>query len=260
MLTRKIKEYQSFSPHVAEICSPLKSLGVVGFFYVRRFPKNEFLDLTSKPQYAELSVKKMLSGHYSQQTISDHIFMEQGIRLWELTPDDEFHQDGKKYFSYGNGITICERSFAYEELYGFYSMAHQAEMSQFYLQHIDFFRKFKTYFIEKASSMIQSADANRFILPKKYYSNMEPHVDIRVASIQKRLQLKLLQSYTPLTQRELDCLNWVIQGKSYGETGELLGIAQRTVENYVANIKSKWNCKKISELVNLAGKMALFGQ
>lgn len=37
-----------------------------------------------------------------------------------------------------------------------------------------------------------------------------------------------------LTPRQIECLTWVQEGKTAWETGQIMGISQRTVESYLA--------------------------
>lgn len=52
-----------------------------------------------------------------------------------------------------------------------------------------------------------------------------------------------------LTQREFDVLK-LIRCFKYHEIGEMLGLSRRTVESYVAKVKSKFNCQNKYEMVN----------
>ncbi|MBP6014490.1 MAG: helix-turn-helix transcriptional regulator [Alphaproteobacteria bacterium] len=46
-----------------------------------------------------------------------------------------------------------------------------------------------------------------------------------------------------LTKREAECLYWASKGKTDAETGEILGIAQRTVRFHIGNAKQKLNAE-----------------
>lgn len=43
----------------------------------------------------------------------------------------------------------------------------------------------------------------------------------------------------PLTQRQLECLRWISEGKSSTDIGAILGISGRTVDYHVAEICSR---------------------
>lgn len=52
-----------------------------------------------------------------------------------------------------------------------------------------------------------------------------------------------------LTQREAECLKAIASGNSYRATGQLLGIAERTVRAAVASAKSKLHARTQSEVI-----------
>lgn len=259
MLLRKLKELQSTSPFIGEIISPLKPLGIDGFFYARIYDNGEFIDLTSNPQFAESYFKKFFSGEYTTEVISDHLFIEQGVSLWELNPHNRMYQDAKNIYSYGDGITIFENNHThhYKESYSFYSMTPQIEMNNFFLLNLDFLRKFKAYFLEKAEPLIEEAKQNKYLLPELYRKIETVSINQEADQLLSALKINLY-SKTPLAPRELQCLSLLSQGNSAKEIAHKLKLSPSTVENYIANAKTKWQCRKSSELINFAMKMNLF--
>ena len=57
-----------------------------------------------------------------------------------------------------------------------------------------------------------------------------------------------------LTERETECINWLIKGKSAEEIGLILNLSKRTVESHIHNIKEKTQCYKQFQLGYLVGK------
>jgi DNA-binding CsgD family transcriptional regulator len=57
-----------------------------------------------------------------------------------------------------------------------------------------------------------------------------------------------------LTKKELECIHWMIKGKSSYETGIILCISPRTVEVHINSIKRKLNCYKQFQLGYILGK------
>ncbi|WP_420810466.1 helix-turn-helix domain-containing protein [Corticimicrobacter populi] len=45
----------------------------------------------------------------------------------------------------------------------------------------------------------------------------------------------------PLSPRELDCLNWIAQGKTSWETSRILQMSQRTVDYHIQSACTKLN-------------------
>ena len=52
-----------------------------------------------------------------------------------------------------------------------------------------------------------------------------------------------------LSLRQIQCAEYLLNGRTAKETGESLGLSARTVEYYLGNIKSKLECKNKSELI-----------
>jgi DNA-binding CsgD family transcriptional regulator len=62
----------------------------------------------------------------------------------------------------------------------------------------------------------------------------------------------------PLTPRQLECLRWVREGKTAWETGQIMGIGQRTVESYLAIAFSKLKVRTRVQAVLRAQELGLF--
>ncbi len=52
-----------------------------------------------------------------------------------------------------------------------------------------------------------------------------------------------------LTNKETDCLYYLIQGKSAKQIGKELALSPRTIEFYLNNAKNKAGCKSNSEII-----------
>lgn len=55
-----------------------------------------------------------------------------------------------------------------------------------------------------------------------------------------------------LTPRQMDCLFYLLRGKTSKQIAEALGLSPRTVEQYVEQLKHKFSCKNKSELIETA--------
>lgn len=52
-----------------------------------------------------------------------------------------------------------------------------------------------------------------------------------------------------LTEREAECLKHILYGRSYKHIGRSLGISPRTVEFYITNMRTKFNCTSRYDLI-----------
>ena len=58
-----------------------------------------------------------------------------------------------------------------------------------------------------------------------------------------------LKSQPKLTEREVECLKWSAEGKTYQEIGMILGVSARTVRFFLEGAKSKLNCLNTTHAV-----------
>jgi DNA-binding CsgD family transcriptional regulator len=58
-----------------------------------------------------------------------------------------------------------------------------------------------------------------------------------------------------LSERELECLFFILRGKSAKQIGEYIRLSKRTVESYIENVKNKFGCHSKSELIIKALRM-----
>ena len=57
---------------------------------------------------------------------------------------------------------------------------------------------------------------------------------------------------SPLTRREIECLNWCADGKSYWETAVILGISERTVSFHMEAVRGKLDAATNAHAVAMA--------
>jgi len=55
-----------------------------------------------------------------------------------------------------------------------------------------------------------------------------------------------------LTERELECLYWIAEGKTSDEIGTILGISKNTINNYITSVMRKTATKNRSETIAFA--------
>lgn len=60
-----------------------------------------------------------------------------------------------------------------------------------------------------------------------------------------------------LTEREIECLNWIAEGKTSDEMSVIIGISRNTVNNYITSIMRKTATKTRSEAIAFAVRNSL---
>lgn len=91
-------------------------------------------------------------------------------------------------------------------------------------------------------------DMNTVQQNRHYWGDLtNPVVRVRTGS-----KLNLGEYSVWLTSREIQCVLFLMQGKSAKETARLMNISHRTVEGYIDTIKVKLGCRTKLELLSLA--------
>ena len=76
---------------------------------------------------------------------------------------------------------------------------------------------------------------------------------------QKRYYLSQSDEELYFTQREAQCMYYILHGCTIVQVGERLNLSHRTVEFYVKNMKMKLNVQTKSELIAHAMKIGFLG-
>ena len=152
---------------------------------------------------------------------------------------------------------MFERYNGYVESFAFALSKNSIEMINMYLNNMEIFESFKSYFREKANKLIKRADKSRIILPSHMRLNFsglalddDVTKNINLLKDQAKNINHLLQLHfnTKLTIRELQSLSHLLRGRTAAETAQALNISPKTVESYIDSSKAKLNCFSRAEL------------
>jgi DNA-binding CsgD family transcriptional regulator len=260
-LKKNFEQHREISKDVAEIIRPLAPFGIKGFFHCKMYHSGEFTNTTARHDWAEHFFTQLYNNNknYDTKSIKESIFLDRRISLWAINPPNPLIKEGETLFGYGNGITLTEAHENYEENYGFYSTADNHDVNNFYLNNIQMLKNFKNYFIEKADSLLKQSDQLRYPEPlqlKDFDKNFTDLSNTKLEELNLKFSDFSLRKFE-LSNQEFACLIHLAQGLDASEIAQKFNLSKRTIENYIANIKSKWNCKKSTELVYLAAKKGL---
>ena len=88
--------------------------------------------------------------------------------------------------------------------------------------------------------------------------------DAETATVRRPAPLHVVEAlppepadFPPLTRRELECLGWCADGKSYWETAVILGISERTVSFHMEAVRGKLNAASNAHAVAMAIRAGL---
>jgi DNA-binding CsgD family transcriptional regulator len=250
---------------IQNICNPLvDTLKVKYFRYMRLFNDSSRFILCNMPEVMQFFYEE---GHYPLTWLDNakpEPYWKNGYLTWAVSKlfnsnaHHKLEQDIKKYFRICQGVVLTHKGKDFIEIFDFAS-----DNSEIYNIQIKTLRHFNFYFKQRASKLIQASHSEKLIVPTLLNSKIEYPLSLHENVFIKQTEIKkyfLTGQWEGiyLTQRELDCLNWCIAGKSADEAAILLNINKRTYEHHLERIKIKLGCYKQTQLVDIAIQQRLF--
>ncbi len=156
-------------------------------------------------------------------------------------------------------LSSIEKNKDYVDMYMYCldSSSNTSSSINFYLNNIQMLEKFNHYFKNRASYLIKNCDKNRILIANEtvsefmrnnqFFSNdlsrfSETLNDEKIENKFNNLHL--------LSHRENECVKFILKGYTSKEIAKELVISNRTVDTYINRIKTKYNVRKIIELVS----------
>ena len=259
MLEEKLRQYSNYAPHIMELIQPLCPAGIVGLFYFRVYSNGTIINLASDINWTEFYFKKLLDAGYQNYDIDDQCFVSPSVSLWELNPANQIWQDGKNYFGYGNGVTLCEVHPNFREVISFYSTSDNHAMNHFYINKIDILRKMKRYFLSRAAELIQHAEKERLLFQHPIFPQNNILTSLKNPELNESdtnsliAPISVFHKHTglpiQLSPQRSQCLFHLLQGKSTKEIARAMNLAFRTIEHYLEFIRKELGCRSSKELI-----------
>lgn len=252
------------TPHMQEICSPLKFLGIHSFVYMKRYANGEFVDLFTDPLWAEFSLLRLFESEYKNDTLTHHFHcMSKDISLWNIDNNQPVWLEAKQHFGYHSGISINSPGENCQETFCFYSYKPHRAIEEIDMQYIEALKYFSAYFKTRAKPLISNAEKNMLKVPTLYMPQPISTHSARLPTYNihqffDNLQTNKLEiNGVTLTLREIECICWLSAGKSAEEIGKLLSLSNRTIEKHLNSVKQKLNCYKITQIIQICQNSAM---
>lgn len=238
------------SSDIATICKPLFDNMPVNFFhYFRVYKDGGLFMLASNLLWLEhyFSMK-----YYEISSFRD--YPKENNEKYKLTNTLErsapIVKDALKIFSIGDGIIFISPQDSFCEFFLICTNSSYNEPHQFFLNHLDFLKKFTLYFKDKAHPLLIKAPTDALFIPPNNQENMS------VSTYQTKNNLSLLEpkryylnDSTYLTKKEVEYAYWLAKGKTSGEIAILYSCSIRTIEKHIENMKNKLGLYKVTSLV-----------
>ncbi len=239
MIIRNDHLFLTAAQEIRNIANPLLSNGINYFSWGRHYHDGGRIWLCNTPENLRnyYTNKLYRFGNSEAQPAS----YKSQIVLWSTLPNQQVFEFLKQHGT-GNGIFIIESYKDYCEFTAFAINRANNAVNTF-LTNMDFFKKFRDQFKEKASNLIKQSEANKIYLP--YHNKALPDANILDQSI---LDINI-RSKVKLSPQQFVCAKLLLQGKNSREMAETLSLSPRTVETYINNLKIKLNCANKTDLI-----------
>lgn len=245
---------------MALICEPLNCLGIKVFSYVRVFKNGYRATLCNHAPISEFFLNISNTPRYKPGIEIEQSLNDQTVFNRQIIDGNELLNESVDRFQVDNTIALTEPHEHYCDYYYFTGEKDNSKIINVYLSNIDLLKRFIVYFKDIGSDLIAKADKFAFKIPSfdirpiNFNQELIPDIaEFKKEFIEhtpiKRYALNIDNRRVDLTQREVDCLEWLVIGKTAAETAAILAISQRTVETHVNRIKEKMDCYKISQII-----------
>ncbi|MBS0357826.1 MAG: response regulator transcription factor [Proteobacteria bacterium] len=255
------------SAAVAKICKPLfASTDITYFCYLRRYKNGHFTFLPSEISFGSYLFE---DGYYTHSWFAGASFdeLKSGCTFWDIirqVSSDESNVISQKLsqsFKLSYGVEIIEKNREYCDFYSF-----SGNKASIYFTRMNILYQFIYYFREKCRTLLLDAYAEKLQLYNQSVTlafipiinvglddakNNEPLFDVN------RYYLSGKYEGIFLTNREVEILEKLEEGKSIKCLAESLYISFRTFEHHVTNIKDKLQVSRTTEILQIAKRNRL---
>lgn len=245
---------------IKKTCAPLKDgLGFDAFYYSSHDLDGNFYQVTNTPEIAEFCFSTGL--YKSHPYIKNPKFFSSGFVLPNSIDDIAYQkitERVKNKFQVDQIHMIVHKSEEKLELYGFSTTQMNLNLSNSFVNNLFLFKKFISYFHEEAQSIIKSARDNQVNIVSECgdsYHSFDNNRDMYGSTINIEAFLsgmnknqRMLALIKTLSNRERDCIKWLLKGRSASKIAKILHLSPRTVEFYLEQVKNKLGCSSKQEL------------
>lgn len=236
--------------------APLKDhLGINHFWYYKITFSGHYSYLGTHAPWSEFCFDNAMISHFP--CLRHPKLLQTGISLMKSGADSEYKKvldAAWDRFNINFNLNLISRIPDGIEAFGFASCVNDHYAEQRLLNNFSLLKYFIKAFRAKHKKLFQLLENNQINLfthfGSAFYSySTAPAIPIDRDQFLKKMGFGWVLSLTP---RELDVLKYISNGYPASFIAEQLNLQKRTVENYIATIKSKLVCNSKVELIQKA--------
>jgi len=172
--------------------------------------------------------------------------------IWPRNPNKNDLTYGSMFeYKINNGITMFKIIDNVIETFSFYS---DSDVLNFYLNEIFILDRFILYFKDKLYDVINNYNKNILIPTHVNINNYKTSIKQEKYKLfmqkteSKNLYTVLNGKEICFSRGEMNCMKYLIQGKSVKQTAQLMSLSPRTIHAYIYNAKDKINISSTTKL------------
>jgi len=253
----QIKDFTKFTytNELKSLCKPFFDATPVNALQLYRlFPDGSRTHLSTDPRWVDMFYNDNLH-EYANFHRNPNCY-ESGIYIWDLWSFDSLSYQfcGKiaaDDFNHAHGISIVRKQTDCTDIIEMAGDKYNHSLNEFYFNNIDLINKFIDHLLFILNPLLEKATDNRLFAPLSSKEKAEiEDSNIPTALVPHDIPppTEAIRSYNLLTNREKECLLWLIRGKTAPEIAIILGMSHRTAEKHIASLKNKFQCSSLFQM------------
>ena len=235
----------NFATEINVIIAPLRQhFGLDCFNYFKTYHDGSQIRLSNTPEWLK---------HYLSQELYLHSIFESAPNkynksklLWSNIKSHKKIIVDAASFGILNGITLIEPVVDGCEFYFLGTSQNSQMVVDSYVNKLNLLDKFVLYFREQAKHLLNDLFKQRVLSLDRMTNELTP-----TSIHNKKLDMHFLANLAGLnfTDKEMECITFLLSGYSAKIIGEQMKISNRTVEAHINNIKNKLDIRDKNQLI-----------
>lgn len=251
-------------PFLATVCAPLfTNFNLTHFGYIKLLSSNQMLRVTTSQPWAEKYFECQFYNDGNIYKVGDIPVNQKRSYICSDIPGHHHpnndHQQLLRHYNMWNHLFIFERFENHCDMWTFGTTPENLRVVDLYLNESQLLYRFIAYLKYKAPHLFGTIDKSRLInlnfSPMDKNNTDEPNRELFLKDVNiSKFYFPFKGTTIYFSQREADCLYYLIRGKSMKEIARLLHISPRTVETHIEKLKAKLHCHSKMALIQMSEK------
>lgn len=262
-MTYKKSYFTQIASNLKKVSQALSPFGICLFNHDITFGEGRIALLTDNEEFFRFYYKKefpIICSNKTGRTLATGIYLKNNL-ITRYLDCQILLPAVYSTFHFHNSLHIVEREEDCQHLFSFYSNLDDDSFLYYILNYLAKIQGVLNHYKLLAKEMIIEAKKPKYQLSLPY-SQASSQAIFKLAHNSQcttsfsdthfiRLTEQSSGKKIVLSARQSQCLKLIAQGATVKETAKTLGLSDRTVEHYMANIREAVNCRNVKELISI---------